>query len=256
VSEANNEYVYFIQKGERDVFKIGKARNPHERIRFLATSSDEPLTLYAVVPTDTAYEVEKFFHQLCGEKRLHGEWFGLSRAEVDKILTEECGEILYGTELEGGDVVKRRRKQAATGKLGSYLDRQQLRDELQRERANAFGLELEVKQRDTLLSQYQERDAYLAGMTRRMVARQEQSQRDHEQKMATMKREREARRAEYIEECNRKIKEHEHWMATTGKRLKEERNLHQKRLRSEPLYRLKCWLEGRDTSLQPIENDS
>lgn len=65
-----NDYVYFI--GSERLVKIGRSREPLERIRSLQTGHVETLALLLVIPNG---EREREFHQRFSHLRARGEWF-------------------------------------------------------------------------------------------------------------------------------------------------------------------------------------
>lgn len=75
-------YVYFVKcSGENPLIKIGKAKNPIERIRVLQTGSPYKLKLLGAVKCKSdqhAKQVELFAHNLFYKQRRRGEWFRLS----------------------------------------------------------------------------------------------------------------------------------------------------------------------------------
>lgn len=86
-------YVYFIAtrnrtNGGRLVVKIGKAGDPRERLSDLQVGNHEQLRLIAKIPCrndEQAYRTEKYVHRFFRKKRLHGEWFALTDAEVNMM---------------------------------------------------------------------------------------------------------------------------------------------------------------------------
>lgn len=72
--------VYFIRSG--NFIKIGKANNPHGRLRQLQTGSPRKLELVSVVPGGR--NEEKRLHAKYSHLRANGEWFHLS-AEMTEL---------------------------------------------------------------------------------------------------------------------------------------------------------------------------
>lgn len=81
-------YVYFIKAfGERDLvrIKIGKAKDPEERLKTLQTGSPVKLKLIGVIKCKSsahAYHVEKLAHDRFYKQRKRGEWFRLSLKHI------------------------------------------------------------------------------------------------------------------------------------------------------------------------------
>lgn len=72
--------VYFIRSG--NFVKIGKANNPHKRLRQLQTGSPRKLELASVIPGGKSEE--KRLHAKYSHLRANGEWFHLS-AEMTEL---------------------------------------------------------------------------------------------------------------------------------------------------------------------------
>jgi hypothetical protein len=76
-------YVYLGQSWEkRDEYKIGISYKPHRR----ATQLDfRPLHYMKAKSRSIARFTERTLHGMFASKRLHGEWFALSQADVNAI---------------------------------------------------------------------------------------------------------------------------------------------------------------------------
>lgn len=83
----NTEYVYFIQAGRTNIFKIGKSNNPQARLESLQTANPHKLKLLHIFKADNATAAEEAIHRLLHKKRRAGEWFQLTPAERDIILS-------------------------------------------------------------------------------------------------------------------------------------------------------------------------
>lgn len=81
-------FVYLI-RAERmpHEYKIGKSNNPEKRSRTIGTKMPVETTLLHSFPCDNASASETMLHTLFGDKRLNGEWFGLSGEDVDFIMS-------------------------------------------------------------------------------------------------------------------------------------------------------------------------
>jgi len=82
--------VYFIRKGEKDVYKVGMSSiNAESRLGSLQTGNEELLTLCATIEcpsAHTANEIEKYLHETFWTYRLHGEWFNLTWNDILSTL--------------------------------------------------------------------------------------------------------------------------------------------------------------------------
>lgn len=65
--------VYFVQGFDGGPIKIGRARDPHLRVRELQTGSPVPLDLLCTLPGGEVLEAG--LHAAFAGSRLHGEWF-------------------------------------------------------------------------------------------------------------------------------------------------------------------------------------
>jgi hypothetical protein len=75
--------VYFIKSGE--FVKIGKTRDPRQRLRELQTGNPQRLRILCVVPGGE--EVEKEIHRKFNHLRQGGEWFTHAQ-EIDDMIAQ------------------------------------------------------------------------------------------------------------------------------------------------------------------------
>ena len=73
-------YVYLIKF--RSDFKIGASNDAERRYGEIATQMPEAMTKVHTIKTDDPFGVESYWHHRFGSKRLKGEWFRLSPADV------------------------------------------------------------------------------------------------------------------------------------------------------------------------------
>ncbi len=69
-----DQFVYFVQQGDRGPVKIGIAKDPLDRMGALQTGNPTELHLRQVVPGQR--ELEARLHYRFREARIRGEWFG------------------------------------------------------------------------------------------------------------------------------------------------------------------------------------
>lgn len=87
-------YIYFIQAGDENYFKIGSsAEFPSRRLKELQTGNHLPLTLARVIEYHEHEFIERLLHKTFREQRLIGEWFKLDISQIDFKLRalEELG---------------------------------------------------------------------------------------------------------------------------------------------------------------------
>lgn len=69
-----DQFVYFVQQGDRGPVKIGVAKDPLDRMAALQTGNPTELHLRQVVPGQR--DLESKLHYRFREARIRGEWFG------------------------------------------------------------------------------------------------------------------------------------------------------------------------------------
>lgn len=86
-------YVYLIE-GPGGLFKIGRSVNPLTRLAQIAPR-DAGLKLLTYIPTSDTVWLERFMHEAFSHRRVKGEWFYLSVADVRLIssVAVECNTI-------------------------------------------------------------------------------------------------------------------------------------------------------------------
>ncbi len=72
--------VYLVKSGNR--YKIGQSSNCYERIKSIELGLPDTLERIHIIWTSERNEIERFWHQRFEEKRVKGEWFELSDADV------------------------------------------------------------------------------------------------------------------------------------------------------------------------------
>lgn len=87
---ASDKYcVYFIVENPfLNRIKIGKAKNPADRIKSLQTGNPNKLSVYRSVhcgSDELMSTTETFLHRSLRDKNINGEWFNLSLGTVDNI---------------------------------------------------------------------------------------------------------------------------------------------------------------------------
>lgn len=77
-------YVYLIQSISQH-YKIGRTRNPKDRLRTFNVKLPFEVDFIAVIRTKDMFSLEAELHQRFGDKRINGEWFDLSPDDVAYI---------------------------------------------------------------------------------------------------------------------------------------------------------------------------
>lgn len=80
-------YIYAIGTEHRQ--KIGFSKDPAARLRHLQTGNAEELHLHGSieVPENRVKLLERFLHKDMNYRRVKGEWFNLTKAEVVEYLS-------------------------------------------------------------------------------------------------------------------------------------------------------------------------
>jgi hypothetical protein len=78
-------YVYMglLKLGREKRYKIGKAVLVDRRTDQISLQLPEDLELVHVITTDDAYGIEEYWHRRFASKNTKGEWFTLSRQDID-----------------------------------------------------------------------------------------------------------------------------------------------------------------------------
>lgn len=78
-------YVYVVKSGE--TYKIGKSKDPENRLKTLQTGASHKFEVVAMIETPDCDTLEKQFHKCFIHKRTHGEWFNLTPDDVEFITS-------------------------------------------------------------------------------------------------------------------------------------------------------------------------
>ena len=79
-------YVYLIEAiGLNGTFKIGQAYDPHDRLAHLQCACPVELSIECIIPTRNMGETESMLHRKFNGQRVRGEWFSLTRNDVEFI---------------------------------------------------------------------------------------------------------------------------------------------------------------------------
>ncbi len=75
-------FVYLLKHGKRAEYKIGCTSDPLRRHGEIATQMPEDVKPIHTIETDDPFGIEKYWHKRFESKRLNGEWFKLTPADV------------------------------------------------------------------------------------------------------------------------------------------------------------------------------
>jgi hypothetical protein len=85
MTDETQEYVYAIGHPHEFV-KIGRSKNPTQRLKSHQTSCPYNLYLVTAVPVDDSDEVEKRLHERWSDKQVRGEWFDIDPEDYDVFV--------------------------------------------------------------------------------------------------------------------------------------------------------------------------
>lgn len=77
-------YVYLIQS-PTGAYKIGRTVNPSNRLKTFTVKLPFEIELLATIQTPDMYQLESELHNRFVDKRVNGEWYALSPADVEYI---------------------------------------------------------------------------------------------------------------------------------------------------------------------------
>ncbi len=75
-------YVYLIQHGSRNEYKIGMTYNPIRREGEIKLQLPEKVKPIHYIETDDALGIENYWHKRFANKRKEGEWFSLTACDI------------------------------------------------------------------------------------------------------------------------------------------------------------------------------
>ena len=78
-------YLYVVESQEKH--KIGITKNISNRISTLKASMPHPMKLIYGTEIENCREIEKVLHEKFKDKRTHGEWFTLTKEDIEYIKT-------------------------------------------------------------------------------------------------------------------------------------------------------------------------
>lgn len=89
-------YVYFVQEHMTGTFKIGKTKNIEKRMNVFGVQLPFKNELIFLIKSGNHHQTEVAFHRYFANKRLEGEWFALSKLDLEWVRSGNyTSEIRY-----------------------------------------------------------------------------------------------------------------------------------------------------------------
>lgn len=80
----NSGFVYLAYAETQD-YKIGRSKNPDDRIKHFDTQMPVEVSKVHTFPATDANESERLLHEWCEDRQVKGEWFNLEEQHVDVL---------------------------------------------------------------------------------------------------------------------------------------------------------------------------
>lgn len=99
-------YVYFVKPKRGDNVKVGFSSDIISRLRSFKTVFDSPIILIGYIYSDDYKNIEKELHSFFEKKRISGEWFNISRIEINEVLKKYDGRYVNSEFLKSSFIDK------------------------------------------------------------------------------------------------------------------------------------------------------
>lgn len=83
-------YVYILNEINGVHYKIGRTKNPSDRLRTFEIKLPFEIEYDLLIQTNDMYDLEKTLHTRFADKRVDGEWFKLTTVDLQQIQDEYC----------------------------------------------------------------------------------------------------------------------------------------------------------------------
>jgi predicted GIY-YIG superfamily endonuclease len=99
VKQNNVGYVYLASCATENVYKIGMSKNITDREKTLSVGN-HALKIFAYTKSENPRKLESLLHNIYASKNLSGEWFELSKDELDDLVQSFCFNLAIEDTLE------------------------------------------------------------------------------------------------------------------------------------------------------------
>lgn len=92
------EGLYVLRTAGTDLYKIGITKDLKKRLSNIQTGSPIPIEIYAFYPTEEYKSLEQSLHKLFHKRTIGGEWFKLSKEDINELHTFalKVSKVYYG----------------------------------------------------------------------------------------------------------------------------------------------------------------
>lgn len=93
----------YVMESAGGMCKVGKAKNPEERLEALKTGHPFALTIAGAFEVDAsmAYAIERKSHLLLRDHQMTGEWFRVTVEQAKEKIREAIGDSAFPFDLHG-----------------------------------------------------------------------------------------------------------------------------------------------------------
>lgn len=99
-------YVYFVKPKKGNSVKVGFSSDIISRLRSFKTVFDSSIILIGYIYSPDYKNIEKELHSFFEKRRISGEWFKISRSEINEVLKKYNGCYVYGEFLKSSFIDK------------------------------------------------------------------------------------------------------------------------------------------------------
>jgi Meiotically up-regulated gene 113 len=99
---SDHSFIYLIRDNDKQVIKIGRAKNPKHRYRQIDSDTASSITLLATVRSHRAKILDRLLQCHFSYKRHKKEWYNLNNNDVKRLLS---GELPYPLKELFGEVI-------------------------------------------------------------------------------------------------------------------------------------------------------
>ena len=107
-SKESEGYVYFIKEHFSGTVKIGKSKELKTRLEHFGVKLPFDWDVLKTIKSADYSLTETLLHRKYADKRVNGEWFALSDANIDEIMGERFDDEIQQSISGGGEIYERK----------------------------------------------------------------------------------------------------------------------------------------------------